>query len=304
MQVDRRLDGSWHARAEVLGDRLRVVVLCSDDPHHAYLLSCAARRLDVVGAIIEPGSAQQRRLWDKRRWVDAVARSYQIRRQRVTGRSSYRRRYFSPLTSTPQVPAHRVDWINSPEAHRRLVELRPDVTIVCGTTYLRSHMIEDAGLMVNIHGGCLPEYKGNHCVFFAFLRKDYEHIGATLHLVTSRLDGGDIIETVLPEIYPHDNDEHLYDRAVHQAIDRIVDLLAGLEAGAPLLARRQDDRGETFRHRSRKPLLDLQVWARARLGLEQVPHLLGDRRRAPCTANGAVRARMGAAASSAGWRDP
>lgn len=281
MHVQRRSDGVWQARPASSGDRLRVAVLCSDDPHHAYLVSRAAQDLDLVGVIVEPGSSQQRRLWVRHAWVDATARAYQARRQRLTGRASYRRRYFSPLTSHGGFQAAevlRVDWINSLAAHRHLVELQPDVTIVCGTTYLRSNIIEAAGLMVNIHGGYLPHYKGNHCIFFAFLRKDYERIGATLHLVSPRLDGGELIEAVRPEIYPHDNDEHLYDRAIQLAIDRLVALLFSFEAGTSVLrSQPQEEIGETFRHRSRQPQLDLWVWLRRRLRLEQVPHLLGQR---------------------------
>ncbi|SOB79503.1 formyl transferase [Streptomyces sp. 1331.2] len=297
MTVERRNGNEWHLTPEAPGARLRVAVLCSDDPHHRYLVARIARDLDLVGLVVEPGAAQQSRLWARRAWTDAVARGYQVRRQRYTGRSAYRRRYFAALTRalTPplappgeapaQAPAApspspervlRVDWINSPEAVAFLEDLRPDVTVVCGTTYLKRPVIEAGHLMINIHGGYLPQYKGNHCVFFAFLRKDYRRIGASLHLVTSRLDGGELVEVVRPEVLPQDNDEHLYDRSVHLAIDRLAEILTVFEAGGGDTVLRtvaQEDTGETFRHRSRKPHLDLWAWLRIRLGLERVPHI-------------------------------
>ncbi|WP_441247697.1 formyl transferase [Kitasatospora sp. McL0602] len=277
MNLIRRNGNEWHAGPAAPGERLRVAVLCSDDPHHTYLVSRLARELDLVGVVVEPGAAQQRRLWARRAWVDAVARAYQVRRQRLTGRSAYRRRYFAALTAGVTPPAERVrrvDWINSAAATAHLEQLRPDVTVVCGTTYLRSATIAAGGLMINIHGGHLPHYKGNHCVFFAFLRKDYQRIGASLHLVAAKLDGGDLLEVVHPEIRPQDNDEHLYDRSVHLAIDRLVEILTALEGGqAALRTVVQEDAGETFRHRSRKPHLDLWAWLRIRSGLERVPHI-------------------------------
>ncbi|MFF2354890.1 formyl transferase [Kitasatospora sp. NPDC058115] len=277
MKLTRTGGNTWQAVPAAPGERLRVAVLCSDDPQHAYLVSRISRELDLVGVIVEPGAAQQRRLWTRRAWTDALARAYQVRRQRFTGRSAYRRRYFAALTGADAPPAERVrsvDWINSAEATAHLEELRPDVTVVCGTTYLRSATVAAGGLMINIHGGHLPEYKGNHCVFFAYLRKDYRRIGASLHLVAARLDGGALLEVVRPGIRPQDNDEHLYDRAVHLAIDRLVEILAALEGGQVLLRTTpQEDTGETFRHRSRKPHLDLWAWLRIRTGLERVPHL-------------------------------
>lgn len=99
MNLARENANEWHARPSSPGERLRVAVLCSDDPHHEYLVSRIARELNLVGVVVEPGAAQQRRLWARRAWLDAVARAYQVRRQRYTGRSAYRRRYFAPLTA-------------------------------------------------------------------------------------------------------------------------------------------------------------------------------------------------------------
>ncbi|WP_329570526.1 formyltransferase family protein [Kitasatospora sp. NBC_01266] len=277
MNLARENANEWHATPSSPGERLRVAVLCSDDPHHEYLVSRIARELNLVGVVVEPGAAQQRRLWARRAWLDAVARAYQVRRQRYTGRSAYRRRYFAPLTAGEVWPADRVryvDWVNSAQARAYLEDVRPDVTVVCGTTYLRSATIAAGGLMINIHGGFLPHYKGNHCVFFAFLRKDYQRIGASLHLVAGKLDGGELLEVVRPEIRPQDNDQHLYDRSVQLAIDRLVEILTVFEMGDSVLRTvPQEDTGETFRHRSRKPHLDLWVWLRRRLGLAKVPHL-------------------------------
>ncbi|MEV7773845.1 formyl transferase [Kitasatospora sp. NPDC086791] len=304
MRLERRNGNEWHpvqggtpgapGTDDLPAERLRVAVLCSDDPHHRYLVARAARDLNLVGVVVEPGAEQQRRLRARRARTDAVARAYQVRRQRWTGRSAYRRRYFAaltpPVSPAPELVRH-VDWINSPAAVEFLEGLRPDVTIVCGTTYLKRPVIEAGGLMINIHGGHLPEYKGNHCVFFAFLRKDYQRIGASLHLVTSRLDGGELVEVVRPEILPQDNDEHLYDRSVHLAIDRLVEILTVFEAGDTVLRTvPQEDTGETFRHRSRKPHLDLWAWLRIRLGLERVPHIPREQQPPDCLVpRGAVR---------------
>lgn len=104
-----------------------------------------------------------------------------------------------------------------------------------------------------MHAGALPDHCGNHAILFAYERGDFARIGASLHLVSDELDGGELIEVCRPAIYPHDNDEHLYCRSVHAGGLRLCALLGGLERGTPLTCRAQPDAGETFRHRDRTP---------------------------------------------------
>ena len=56
--------------------RLRVVLLTSDDPQHRYLRRLLACQLGLVATLVEPGRAQQRRLWRRHRYRDALYRSY------------------------------------------------------------------------------------------------------------------------------------------------------------------------------------------------------------------------------------
>jgi methionyl-tRNA formyltransferase len=110
-------------------------------------------------------------------------------------------------------------------------------------------------------------------VFFAYERGDFERIGGSLHLVTPELDGGDLVAVVRPEIFPHDNDEHLYCRSVQAAMERLFELLSDLAGGADVPTTPQGSGGETFRHRDRTPARELRLWARRRLGRHPVPHL-------------------------------
>ncbi|MFI1367065.1 formyl transferase [Streptomyces griseochromogenes] len=246
--------------------RLRVMLLTSDDPQHAYIRRLLAARLDLVGTVVEPGAAQKRRLWTKRRYYDLAFRIYQGWRQRITGRARWRSAYFARL-SAELPPAtsviHRVDSINSVAARDLVTTLAPDLTVVCGTGVLGKRLIERTpGLMVNIHGGWLPEYKGNHGVYFAYLNRDWPRIGATVHMVSPTLDAGPVLAQVAPELHPGDDDEELYSRSVHQAAVLLTELAIELEEGAVLTAAAQPDRGTTYRHRDRTPGVEFRLWLR------------------------------------------
>lgn len=255
--------------------RLRILVLCSDDPQHHYLISELAARFDLVGAIIEPGKDQHKRLWQKAKYIDWLYRYWHIKRQKLTGRSRYRYDYFSPLIrNISHINKIYVDWIGSQETVEAIRDFKPDITVVCGTMYLPKKVIHAADFMINVHGGYLPDYRGNHCIFFAYYKADYAKIAATLHVVSSELDGGEIIEIVKPPIYPHDNDDHLYCRALHLAMLRLFEIIEDFEAGSQSIqCYPQVGNGMMYWHRSRKPHHDFLLWLKKSLGLQQVPHI-------------------------------
>lgn len=253
---------------------MRIVVLSTDDPHQRYLLHELERRFGLVGVILERNRAQVRRLWRRRRYRAWIYRKYHAARSRWTGRSRYRRAFFLPLipegTGWPETTLE-VDWVNGRAAREAVARWQPDVTVVCGTGIIRRSLLAYTGLTINIHGGCLPEYKGNHCIFFAFYQSRFDQIGGTLHEVTRRLDSGPIFDLSRPSIYPHDDDETLYCRSVHLAMQRLFELLEGVRAGRQPSGVPQPPGGRVFRHRDRTPWLDLVLWIRRRLGLHRVP---------------------------------
>jgi len=271
----RRTNGAFERATEDERTRLRIVLLRSDDPHQRWLERELARGLELVGVVVEPGAAQQARL--RRHRVAWRARRYQVLRQRACGRAAYRARYFDALAGEqqPQAQTVVVDWISAAPARNAVAAFAPHVVVVCGTTIVADEVIAPAPLAINVHAGWLPAYRGNHAIYFAYERSDFEHIGASLHLVTSELDGGDLIAVHRPEIYPHDNDEHLYCRSVHGAGVLLCDLLLALERGRPLQCTPQTSRGETFRHRDRTARDELRLWLRRQLGLHRVPHITG-----------------------------
>ncbi|MEM9214163.1 MAG: formyltransferase family protein [Cyanobacteria bacterium P01_F01_bin.150] len=257
-------------------DRLRILALCSDDPQQQYLVSQLSARFNLVGAIIEPGKSQHQRLWQKAKYVDWAYRYWHIKRQKLSGKSSYRWDYFSPLMhSTDQdINLTSVDWVGSQETIDAINSFEPDITIVCGTMYIPKQVINAANLMINVHGGYLPDYRGNHCIFFAYYKADYAKVAATVHIVSPQLDGGEIIEIVKPPIYPHDNDEHLYCRALHLAMLKLFKIIEEFETGNhSIQCHPQVGNSVMYRHRSRKPHHDFFLWIRKSLGLQKVPHI-------------------------------
>ena len=118
----------------------------------------------------------------------------------LLGLSAYRRRYFADVPDIPaerKAPTHRVSTINDPKVRQLLREAQPDVTVVTCTTVLTPETIAAAGVpILNVHGGCLPDYRGWYGFFFALYEGAFDKIGSTIHFIDEGIDTGDIIEVV------------------------------------------------------------------------------------------------------------
>jgi methionyl-tRNA formyltransferase len=255
----------------------RIVLLRSDDAHHLYLEKQLRCRFDVAAVVVEPAREQRRRLLRTRRLVDWLYTQYHRERRLLCGLEAYRRRYFSlpEELSAPPCRMLSVGWINDPEVVRLLQETKPDLTITICTSILKQDVLAAAGTIVNVHGGFLPYYRGNHCFFFPFYRGEFDKIGSTLHFVDPGIDTGDLIENIVPPIYPDDTPEKLYCRAEKMAIHRLVEWIDHWQQGGNLPRRRQPSRHRLCRTRDRKPYHDLGCWLRRLTGQLAVPELPG-----------------------------
>lgn len=250
-----------------LGIPKKIAILCSDDAHHNYLIACM-RRFNVAAVVIEPRIAQWGR--QTRRWSDFIFAVYRQIRRHALRLSQYRDQYFKDPPPVPeQFPPPQtltVSSINDPSVAELLRRVAPDLTIVMGTSIIKSNVLKASGpLVVNIHGGYLPYYRGIHCIFFAIYHGDFDKIGSTIHFVDHGVDTGDIIEVVAPPLQPGDNDETLYCRAEKMAIHRLAELVACWQAGKPFPRVPHAREGRLYKARDRKPWHDLILFVRSRI---------------------------------------
>lgn len=253
----------------------RIAVLCSDGPHHRYLTNRLAASVEVGLVVVEPGVAQLRRRCRFRRFGTYLAWQYHAVRRRWMGLDDYRRRYFATEAGVRVGRRVTVAWINDQSVSRVLRAFAPDITVVMGTSILRPETLNAAGsTIINIHGGFLPWYRGNHCFFRAMLERDRERVGSTIHHVTTGVDSGDVIERVVVPFSDNEHPEIVYCRAEKRAIDRVAELLQELQQGATLERQQQEDVGRTYRMSDRLPHHELVYWLR-RSGPSAPPWLWG-----------------------------
>jgi hypothetical protein len=249
--------------------RLRLTVVSGDDAHHRYLVWLLAERgFEIDLWLVEPEAQRRRGAWRQRRRRDWLATIYHHWRRRLCGLDRYRRRAFALPGSLPRVPRFEVDSVNGPRAQALLGAAPSEATILIGCGILNQETLSlCASPALNIHGGHLPDYRGNHCIFFALSAGDYDNLGATIHYVDTGVDTGDILETIPVRAQPGDTAEAVYCRAEHRAFERLCARLEELSRGRPLPRRPQPRRGRTFKTRDRTPIDDIRYWWRRRIAI-------------------------------------
>ena len=223
-----------------------VTLLCSDGPHHLYLAAELVTAFGRVRVIVEPGREQASRLFRNGNYRAYLWTRYHEWRRRLSGYDAYRRRYFlrdDELRTWDALRRHagvqylETSWINDTSVLDALREDVSDVYIVMGTKKIGEALLSlvPPGRIINIHGGHLPYYRGNHCFFFALHHGEFDKLSTTIHRVSAGLDTG----------------------AERAAVDSLV---ARLKQNADLAtwhSEPQPDVGSTYRMRDRGPLVEL-----------------------------------------------
>lgn len=117
--------------------------------------------------------------------------------------------------------------------------------------------------------------RGPACSTFpeaALYHQDFDQVGATLHLVTTDLDGGPILRVIKPPLYLPDTEPVLYCRSKVWAIWELVGLLHDYEKGVGIPCWPQPAGGHMYRHQDRTPWRELLFWLRRKRGLLRLPY--------------------------------
>jgi methionyl-tRNA formyltransferase len=254
---------------------MKITILCSDDAHHRYLISTLQRSFNVAAVVIEPAAFQRKRLLRNKKYRDYIYSQYHRIRRICLGLDAYRRKYFALDGPLPKQPSYKVlvtESINDPKVVELLKKTGSDVTIVMGTGILGQRILDSAGpITLNIHGGYLPDYRGNHCFFFAVYDGRFDRIGSTIHFINAGIDTGELVEVVVPPIYPNDSVEALYSRAEKLAVERLVGWLKWYEGGGAIPRRKQPYKGKLYRTKDRKPHHDIVLALRRLSGRLVLP---------------------------------
>lgn len=98
------------------------------------------------------------------------------------------------LSNKYQIPVYDVDGKNYDQLHQSLSESKPDIILCACFPYLiPEHIYKQAKFAgINIHPSLLPQYRGPQPLFWQ-LKHGLKRLGVSLHLISNKLDRGDIV---------------------------------------------------------------------------------------------------------------
>lgn len=130
--------------------------------------------------------------------------------------------------------------INDPVVEQLLEREKPDLLLDHGTSIVNDQIIEKAPLALNLHWGLSPYYRGTHCTEWALINWDPRNIGVTIHRLTKKIDGGDVLCQARVEPEPGDTVDSINMKLTREGTKILINALADWQAGAEMKFHRQD----------------------------------------------------------------
>ena len=160
---------------------MKIAVLTTQTPHHAFFVREIAARFDRVHVFCESQGL--------RAPLD-ISHPFEAERDQFE-RHNWFQSADPRLDEFVQVTT--VDTMNGAEGISALASWQPNVAIVFGTGRLSSAVIENGPrCFLNLHGGDPEEYRGLDTHLWAIYHSDFGGLVTTLHRVNSSLDDGEI----------------------------------------------------------------------------------------------------------------
>jgi methionyl-tRNA formyltransferase len=223
---------------------IRVVAVTQSDPFftgrffETFLPECASLPIEVVEIVLlrnfnESRTALAARLWKLYGTLDMI---------RLMGRYAYARaeerlgtpRSVEAVATKYAIPTRALTTINDPPYLRTLALRGIDVLLsVAAPEIFRPATLTAAPLVLNVHCGKLPQYRGMMPTFWALHRGEQE-ITITVHTMGEKIDRGDVLAEYPVAIRPEDTAFDLAARAKDVAGREVARLLSRLDStGVP-----------------------------------------------------------------------
>jgi len=182
---------------------MKVVFLCRDGAVARYIAHELHADGFVDAIVVESGrDARRRKLrraWTQTSWWKSPVLMLDLLALTIYGKLWSRfvaramRAYPGRDAFPPDVPVHRVDDANDAECLSILQGLSPDVLVVLGTSILQGPILAiPRDLVLNIHGGIVPDYRNVHSDVWAVLRNDVANVGTSILHLDEGIDSGAI----------------------------------------------------------------------------------------------------------------
>lgn len=161
---------------------MRLVILTTDTPHHAFFVREIAKRFSETRVMCETKVVKA---------PFETAHPFEMTREEDENRV-----WFGGTTRSVAnfAPTESIADLNDRSAVAQLVQHTPDAIVVFGTGRLKTPVLTiQPQLTLNLHGGDPEEYRGLDSHLWAIYHRDFAALSTALHRITPELDDGEIV---------------------------------------------------------------------------------------------------------------
>lgn len=154
------------------------------------------------------------------------------------------------------VPVLRItkEELNSDKNIEFLRQFKDNFLITYGTHIVKDDILNlFEGHCFNIHGGLSPWYRGTITLFWPFYLLRPNWAGMTVHRLTAKLDGGEVLHQSMPTLEYGDGIHDVAAKAVVQVAEDLCEIMSCLDNGAELVCIKQKGSGKLFVDRDWAP---------------------------------------------------
>jgi len=177
-----------------------VLFICGDHPRNLYLMHSVFREYGLVGLVLEnreefiPSPDLQ---WSHENQENFI--------RHFASREVSEKRFFDGDYNIDDndCPTLHVNskTLNSEKTIRFISEINPDIVVLYGASIINRPLLNSLPkYTINLHSGLVPRYKGHASTFWSFYFLEPNWAGGTYHIVSEKLDSGDIIHQMVPEL--------------------------------------------------------------------------------------------------------
>ncbi|MGP2657648.1 formyltransferase family protein [Malaciobacter sp. WC5094] len=196
---------------------MRVIVLTSNGLRHKYFLKVISENFDLVGAVYE----------DKGEYYKKQVEESAVVEEHFKRLSSTEEKFFQDEVKNLALNNVEIKNINKNQINDENIiswakDLKPDIVFLFGTGILKDGWLDNfENKIINLHLGLSPFYRGSATLFWPFVNDELECVGATIHIAAKKVDAGDILHRVKPNIQINDNYYTINYKTIKSTIDKL-----------------------------------------------------------------------------------
>jgi hypothetical protein len=235
---------------------MKVALLTSTEPRHAYLARRLAEAMELVLVVREEKGLDT--FYDGRPDAEVIARHFA--RLRATEETFFGADRWDDLPC-PVRTVPRGGMSGQPIADL-LLAAAPDAVVVFGPGIIRKPLLAalPEGRTLNLHQGLSPYYRGSGTNFWPFLEGRLHCLGVTVHYLDKGIDTGGIVVHGRPEIAAGDTLHALGCKTITVSADLALRVLRMLATGGALPAVPQWEPGRLFQRKDLTGEAVIRLW--------------------------------------------